>query len=36
VPDDCLCFIHQQSIPNRWLLFNYIVPAKSGSGRNPV
>jgi hypothetical protein len=29
VPDDCVVFIYHQSIPNRWLIFNYIVPAKA-------
>jgi len=29
VPDDCVVFIHHQSIPNRWLLFNYMDSAKT-------
>ena len=28
MPDDCVVFIYHQSIPIRWHLFNYIVPAK--------
>jgi len=27
VPDDCVDFIYHQSVPDRWLLFNYIIPA---------
>jgi type II secretory pathway component GspD/PulD (secretin) len=27
VPDDCVAFIYHQSLPNRWPLFNCIVPA---------
>ena len=29
MPDDCVVFIYHQSIPNRWLLFNYMDSVKS-------
>lgn len=29
LPDRCVVFFYHQSLPNRWRLFNCIVPAKN-------